>query len=164
MRHNKKRLFAVAVAVLSAAVVWSARAAEGSPAHDPHPSGKSAADKANKNSCNTCLERGVVLDPNQFTQGYEPDVKLAYEAARKYPDLIDRMHCFCECKESQREHHKTLLTCFTNLHAAGCGVCQREAIMAAKLKAQGVSDDEVEITVESIHKTDGHPPTFGRGL
>ena len=28
----------------------------------------------------------------------------------------------------------------------------------------GASDDEIEITVESTHKTDGHPPTFGRGI
>ena len=129
-------------------------------------SDKSAAAKASPKAtaCPACLEKGAVLDPEQFAHGYEPDVRLAYAAAKKYPDMIDRIHCFCECKESAREHHKTLLTCFTNLHAAGCGVCQREAIMVAKLKAQGVSDDEVEITVESLHKTDGHPPTFGRGL
>ncbi len=134
-------------------------------AHDHHAASSSAAaDRTPKNSCKTCLERGVVLDPNQFTQGYEPDVKLSYQAARKYPDTLDRIHCFCECKESQREHHKTLLTCFTNLHAAGCGICQREAIMAAKMKGQGASDDEIEITVESLSKTDGHPPTFGRGV
>jgi hypothetical protein len=114
--------------------------------------------------CPACLEKGAVLDPDQFTQGYEPDVRLSYAAAKKYPDLIDRIHCFCECKESKREHHKTLLTCFTNLHAAGCGICQHEAIMAAQMKDRGVSDDEIEITVESLHKTDGHPPTFGRGI
>jgi len=114
--------------------------------------------------CPACLEKGAVLDPEQFAHGYEPDVRLAYAAAKKYPDVIDRIHCFCECKESTREHHKTLLTCFTNLHAAGCGVCQHEAIMAAQMKDRGVSDDEVEITVESLHKTEGHPPTFGRGL
>ena len=123
-----------------------------------------AAPSRGKNSCTTCLERGVLLDPNQFAQGYPPEVKAAYEVARKYPDLIDRIHCFCECKESTREHHKTLLTCFTNLHAAGCGICQHEALMAAQMKDQGASDDEVEITVEALHKTDGHPPTFGRGL
>jgi len=114
--------------------------------------------------CPACLEKGAVLDPEQFAHGYEPDVRLAYAAAKKYPDVIDRIHCFCECKESTREHHKTLLTCFTNLHAAGCGVCQHEAIMAAQMKDRGVSDDEVEITVESLHKTEGHAPTFGRGL
>jgi len=115
-------------------------------------------------SCPACLEKAAVLDPEQFRQGYEPDVRLAYAAAKKYPDLIDRIHCFCECKESKREHHKTLLTCFTNLHAAGCGICQHEAIMAAQMKDRGVSDDEIEITVESLHKTEGHPPTFGRGI
>jgi uncharacterized protein with PCYCGC motif len=128
---------------------------------------KSAAAKASPKPaapCPACLEKGAVLDPEQFAHGYEPDVRLAYAAAKKYPDLIDRIHCFCECKESTREHHKTLLTCFTNLHAAGCGVCQHEAIMAAQMKDRGVSDDEVEITVESLHKTEGHPPTFGRGL
>jgi hypothetical protein len=118
------------------------------------------------NSCAACLERGVVLDPTLFANGTgtEPDVRLSYEAAKKYPDTLDRIHCFCECKESQREHHKTLLTCFTSRHAAGCGICQREAILAAKLKDQGASDEQVELTVESVSKTDGHAPTFGRGL
>ena len=123
-----------------------------------------AAKPSPKGACPACLEKGTVLDPEQFAHGYEPDVRLAYAAAKKYPDMIDRIHCFCECKESAREHHKTLLTCFTNLHAAGCGVCQHEAIMAAQMKDRGVSDDEVEITVESLHKTEGHKPTFGRGL
>jgi hypothetical protein len=116
------------------------------------------------NSCAVCLERGVVLDPSRLANGTEPDVRLSYEAARKYPDMLDRLHCFCECKESHLERHKTLLTCFTTAHAAGCGVCQREANLAAKLKDQGLPDDQVENTVESLFKTDGHPPTFGRGL
>ena len=115
------------------------------------------------NSCKACIERGAVLDPSLFAKGYDPEVRLAYEAAKKYPDLIDRIHCFCECKENDRFHHKTLLTCFTEQHAAACGICQQEAILAAKMKQKGASDDEVEITVESLHKTDGHPPTFGRG-
>ena len=116
------------------------------------------------NSCAVCLERGAVLDPALFANATEPDVRPSYEAARKYPDTLDRLHCFCECKESQREHHKTLLTCFTSAHAAGCGICQREAILAAKLKDQGMSDEQVEKAVESVSKTDGHAPTFGRGL
>src|SRR5262245_1365031 len=132
------------------------------------PLGAAGATKNSKkpapNGCAACLETGEILDPARFAQGYEPDVRKAYEAAKKYPDLIDRIHCFCECKESMRENHKTLLTCFTNLHAAGCGICQREAIMAAQLKDKGASDDEVEITVESTHKTEGHRSTFGRGI
>jgi hypothetical protein len=137
-------------------------AASGTP--DRSGSTKTAKSKPAPKSCAACLEKGAVLDPSLFAQGYEPDVRLAYAAAKKYPDLIDRIHCFCECKESTRENHKTLLTCFTNSHAAGCGICQHEAIMAAQLKDRGASDDEVEITVESLHKTEGHRPTFGRGL
>jgi hypothetical protein len=137
-------------------------------ANAPGTQDRKPADRSSKKdgavACRACVEKGSVLDPGQFARGYEPDVARSYEAARKYPDLIDRLHCFCECKESQREHHKTLLTCFTSLHAAGCGVCQQEAIQAARMKSQGASDDEIEITVESTHKTDGHPPTFGRGI
>ncbi len=55
--------------------------------------------------------------------------------------------------------HKTLLTCFTDLHAAGCGICLSEARLAAQLKEKGVSDAEIKATVESVHKTDGHPKT-----
>jgi hypothetical protein len=128
------------------------------------PAAKPATPAAAKNSCGTCLERGIVLDPSRLANGTEADVRLAYEAARKYPDTLDRLHCFCECKENLLERHKTLLTCFTSAHAAGCGVCQREAILAARLKDQGLPDEQVEMTVESAARTDGHPPTFGRGL
>jgi hypothetical protein len=117
-----------------------------------------------KNSCAACIERAPILDPAHYASWNDQDVRRAYEAARKYPDTLDRIHCFCECKESPREHHKTLLTCFTTEHGAGCGICQHEANLAAKLKDKGASDEEVEATVESLHKTEGHPPTKGRGV
>ena len=56
-------------------------------------------------------------------------------------------------------HHKTLLTCFTDLHAAGCGICLSEARLAASLKDRGLPDAEIAVTVESVHRTDGHPET-----
>jgi uncharacterized protein with PCYCGC motif len=126
----------------------------------PNASGKQAL-----NSCLACKERRAVLDPNLFASlaVYEPEVKPAYEAARKYPATLDRIHCFCECAESERFHHKNLLTCFTDMHAAGCGICIKEALLAADLKARGASDEEVEATVEKIFKTDGHPPTRDAG-
>ncbi len=162
MRTPLRRLYSLGLVSLCVGLALPVTAnASGTQARKP-------ADRSSKKeaagACRACIEKGSVLDPGQFARGYEPDVARSYEAARKYPDLIDRLHCFCECKESQREHHKTLLTCFTSLHAAGCGVCQQEAIQAAKMKSQGASDDEIEITVESNHKTDGHPPTFGRGI
>jgi len=155
-------------AAFAGTLVFAARAAAGpsKPRRTPTavPAAKPTARAAAMNSCAACLERGVVLDPSRLPNGNEADVRISYEAARKYPDTIDRLHCFCECKESLRERHKTLLTCFTSEHAAGCGICQREAILAARLKDQGLPDDQIELTVESAAKTDGHPPTFGRGL
>ena len=99
------------------------------------------------------------LDPKTFEKGWDAEVKTGYEIARKIPATLDRLHCFCECAESPMFHHKTLLTCFVDKHAAGCGICLSEARLAWQLKEKGVSDDEIVITVESVHKTDGHPPT-----
>ena len=110
------------------------------------------------NSCTTCKERRPTLDPSQFARA-EAGVQEAYAIARQYPATLDRIHCFCECAESPMFQHKTLLTCFTNTHAAGCGICLGEARLAAELKGKGLSDDEIKVTVESVYRTDGHPPT-----
>jgi hypothetical protein len=129
------------------------------------PSQKKAAPKAPTaaasatNSCTACKERRPTLDPQRFAKGFEPNVKEGYEIAGKIPATLDRIHCFCECAESPMFRHKTLLTCFTDLHAAGCGICLSEARLAYDLKAKGLSDDEIVNTVESVHKTDGHPAT-----
>jgi len=111
------------------------------------------------NACTTCKERRPTLDPAKFQKGYEAEVAEGYAIAKKYPATLDKIHCFCECAESPMFHHKTLLTCYTDLHAAGCGICLSEARLAAQLKDKGVSDEEIKVTVESVHRTDGHPPT-----
>jgi hypothetical protein len=141
--------------VLALAVLAAAPSKKTAPQKAPAP--------APANSCSTCVERGAVLDPNLFsdTRRFEPEVKPAYEIARKYPQTLDRLHCFCECQESMMHRHKTLLTCFTSDHAAGCGICIREALLAAELKEKGAPDDQIENTVESVFKTDGHRPTQG---
>ena len=127
-------------------------------------SARKAPAPAQASACTKCVEKGAVLDPKLFTDTsrYEPEVAPAYAAARQYPQTMDRLHCFCECQESMVHRHKTLLTCFTNDHAAGCGICIREALLAKELKDKGKSDEEVENTVESVFKTDGHRPTHGK--
>jgi uncharacterized protein with PCYCGC motif len=111
------------------------------------------------NSCASCKERRPTLDPARFAKGFEPGVLEGYEIARKHPATLDRLHCFCECAESPMFQHRTLLTCFVDNHAAGCGICLSEARLAGELKERGVSDDEIRVTVESVHRTDGHPAT-----
>lgn len=125
----------------------------------PKPAAKAAAAAAATNSCTTCKERRPTLDPERFAKLPEKEIVAGYEIARKIPATLDRIHCFCECAESPMFHHKTLLTCFTDTHAAGCGICLSEARLAWDLKSKGLSDDEIVNTVESVHKTDGHPAT-----
>src|SRR5262249_45049566 len=141
MRRRSPRLLAASAALLLLAA-----------APTPEPTA------APTNSCAACKERQPTLDPAQF-QNAEKGVQQGYEVARKYPATLDRLHCFCECAESPMFHHKTLLTCFTSTHAAGCGICLSEARLAADLKEKGLSDDEIKNTVESVHRTDGHSPT-----
>jgi Protein of unknown function with PCYCGC motif len=149
---------AVAAVVLGFTIlVAAAPAKKAAPRKDPPP--------PPAGSCTACVEKGAVLDPSLFsdTTRFEPEVRPAYEIARKYPATLDRLHCFCECQESMIHRHKTLLTCYTSTHAAGCGICLREALLAGDLKAKGLADDQIENTVESVFKTDGHRPTRGPG-
>jgi Pyruvate/2-oxoacid:ferredoxin oxidoreductase delta subunit len=149
-----------AAVALSALVALGAVASAASTRQKAAPR-KPAPAAAAKNSCASCSEKAPVLDPKLFadTTRYEPEVVPAYEVARKYPQTLDRLHCFCECQESMTHRHKTLLTCFTTDHAAGCGICIREAVLAGELKDKGLPDDQIENTVESAFRTDGHRPT-----
>ena len=144
----------IGVAVLAGAMALAADKSASSGA-------KKAIPAPAQNSCKTCVERRPILDGRLFsdTRIYEPEAKPAYEVAHKLPATLDRLHCFCECAENPQFHHKTLLTCFTDNHAAGCGICIREALMASDLKGKGASDDEVVKLVESMFRTEGHPPT-----
>lgn len=155
MRSIPTRSAAIA---LSALVTLGAAASAASPRQK---AAKKPPAAAPKNACASCVERAPILDSKLFsdTSRYEPEVAPAYEIARKYPQTLDRLHCFCECQESMTHRHKSLLTCFTTDHAAGCGICIREAQLAAELKEKGLSDDEIENTVESAFRTDGHRPT-----
>ncbi len=137
----------VAALLLAPALSLSGDTPKGKPASEP------------KNACTTCKETRPTLDPKLFAKGYDADVAPGYEIARKIPATLDKLHCYCECAESPMFQHKTLLTCFVDKHAAGCGICLSEARLAWQLKEKGVSDEEIVVTVESVHKTDGHPPT-----
>jgi flagellar basal body-associated protein FliL len=59
-------------------------------------------------------ETGTVLDPSMFTgQAFE-----AYAAAKKYPEVMNQVFCYCFC-DAEPFNHKTLLSCFTDKHGAG---------------------------------------------
>ena len=113
-----------------------------------------------KNSCTTCKERRRDPRPEALRgHGSDPEVVPGYEIARKYPATLDRLHCFCECAESPTFQHKTLLTCFTTPTPPAAASASPRRSWPRSSRRRALSDEEIEITVESVHKTDGHPPT-----
>ncbi|MGH9442465.1 MAG: PCYCGC motif-containing (lipo)protein [Thermoanaerobaculia bacterium] len=108
-------------------------------------------DPAKRAGCATCRETKPLVDPAELAD-FDAESRPAYAAAKKYPETIDKIHCYCGCEESPNLHHKSLLTCYTSLHATGCEVCRGEAEMAAKMKGEGSSDGEVKSVVEMFYK------------
>lgn len=73
-------------------------------------------------------------------------VRAAYAAARDIPEVLDQLYCYCHCKENIG--HKSLLSCYTDNHAAGCDVCVVEAEMAAQMTAQGYCAAEIQQAID----------------
>lgn len=59
-------------------------------------------------------ETRPVLDPSMFSG----QARAAYAAAKKYPEIMNEVFCYCYCNEPPF-YHKTLLSCFTEKHGAG---------------------------------------------
>jgi len=52
------------------------------------------------------------LDPARFVG----KAAAAHRVAREIPDVLDQLYCYCACDKQQG--HKSLLSCFTDGHAA----------------------------------------------
>ena len=72
-------------------------------------------------------ETKTVLDPARFAGR----TAAAYRVAERFGDMLDYMYCYCNCSKSIG--HKSLLSCFTDGHAANCGICQDQAFYAANI-------------------------------
>ncbi len=59
-------------------------------------------------------ETRPVLNPSLF-RGM---ASTAYAAAKKYPEVMDQVFCYCTCDEPP-VNHKSLLSCFTDNHGKG---------------------------------------------
>jgi hypothetical protein len=70
----------------------------------------------------------------------------AYRLAQEIPDVLDHLYCYCHCDKSIG--HVSLLSCFTDTHAANCGVCQNEAIDAAEMLKKGSSLPEIRRQID----------------
>jgi hypothetical protein len=87
-------------------------------------------------------ETKTLLSPALFVGQTE----RAYQVAQEISDVIDQLYCYCEC--DKHSGHLTLLSCFTDNHAANCDVCQDEALDAAKMMKQGYRMAEIRSRID----------------
>ena len=57
-------------------------------------------------------ETRPTIDPALFVG----KARLAHQVAREIPDALDQLYCYCEC--DKHLGHKSLLSCYTDGHAA----------------------------------------------
>lgn len=76
-------------------------------------------------------ETRETLSPMYFTG----EVAMSYAAAKEIPEILDSLHCYCECKKNMG--HKSLLTCYVTEHAVNCDLCIGEALTAFRLHKEG---------------------------
>ena len=79
---------------------------------------------------NEVKELGPTLPAAQFFG----KTREAYEVARKIPQTLAQLPCYCECDRGFG--HKSLHTCFMDDHASHCAVCVDEALLAYRLEQE----------------------------
>ncbi|MBY0549165.1 MAG: PCYCGC domain-containing protein [Candidatus Obscuribacterales bacterium] len=92
-----------------------------------------------------------VLDPARFRTAKwqdRPTVPAAYAIAKKHPDILERLFCYCGCDLTER--HVTLLDCFTDSdeHGASCSECIDEAFLADQLFRDGATMARIQQIVD----------------
>ena len=73
--------------------------------------------------------------------------KKLYDLAREIPEVLDGLHCYCECHDDPM-NHRSLLSCFESDQAAGCYACGSEARLVHKLHGEGKSLAEIRAAVD----------------
>ena len=105
---------------------------------------KTSSSKANETNFEKLKggETKRVISPARFTG----KTASAYEVARKNPELLDHMYCFCYCKKTIG--HKSLLSCFADMHASKCTICQDQAFYAKNMQDKGLDIGQVRKEVD----------------
>lgn len=94
------------------------------------------------------LPANRVLDPQRFV---DPRTRAAYEAARRYAGVLEHIYCYCRCRENIG--HRALVECFETDHAEHCDSCQMEALVAARMTAEGRSPAEIQKAIDEYFES-----------
>ena len=79
-------------------------------------------------------ESAKTLPPTLSPEMFTGEVRAAYEVAKRIPETIAQLPCFCRCDRSMK--HKSLHSCYVDDHAVRCGICINSAMKAYKLQLE----------------------------
>ena len=133
-----KRIFPVfAIALL--AITSSAQFMDNEvPAYHPNPPAKG--EKLEP------IASSVELDQMNLKFDFQ---RRSYEAAAKVPRLLYQLPCYCFCDRSAG--HKSLHSCFEDLHASQCAVCVTEALMASDMQKNGLTPAQIRERIITVY-------------
>jgi hypothetical protein len=72
------------------------------------------------------------LGPTLPEEKFKGQTREAYRVVKEIPQTIAQLPCYCHCDRGNG--HKSLYSCFEDDHAAHCGVCINEALLAYQLE------------------------------
>ena len=107
-RRLARYLWIPAAAALAVSAIAVGFAWRGEPARPPGPAMSTAAAVP----AVARRETRPTLDPARFVG----KAALAHQVARDIPDVLDQLYCYCEC--DKHVGHRSLLSCYTDGHAA----------------------------------------------
>lgn len=87
-------------------------------------------------------ETKIPLSPALFVG----KIETAYQVAHDMPDVLDQLYCYCEC--DKHSGHRSLLSCYTDHHAANCDVCVNEALDASRMAQRGYEMTEIRREID----------------
>lgn len=74
------------------------------------------------------------LKPTLAPEQFDGLTREAYEVAKTMPQTLAQLPCYCHCDRGMG--HKSLHSCFEDIHASVCDICVNEALRAAKLQRE----------------------------
>ena len=87
-------------------------------------------------------ETKIPLSPALFVG----KIETAYQVAHDMPEVLDQLYCYCEC--DKHSGHRSLLSCYTDQHAANCDVCVNEALDASRMMKQDYKMPEIKSAID----------------
>lgn len=89
------------------------------------------------------------LSPTLAPERFIGPTQEAYRIAREIPETLAQLPCYCHCDMSMG--HKSLHSCFEDLHASQCAVCVSEALMADNLQKSGLTPAQIRERIITIY-------------